>query len=155
MPAVSAGILLYVRSRHVRVLLAHPGGPYFLRKDAGYWTIPKGLVDDAEDLESAARREFKEELGWNPFGNADPLGRVTLGSRKIVHGFAVQSWESEAALLARFQPGKFSLEWPPKSGRIIDFPEVDRIAFFTLEDARTKLAAAQFPFLDQLSEIVK
>ena len=154
MPAVSAGILLYVGSHQRRVLLAHPGGPYFSRKDLGSWTIPKGLVNDAENLESAARREFQEELGWSPPGVPVPIGYVKLGSGKIVHGFALQSLESEAALLAKFQPGTFRLEWPPNPGRFTDCPEVDRIEFFTLDKARSKLAAAQLPFLDRLTAIV-
>ncbi len=153
MPAVSAGILLYICSPEPRVLLAHPGGPYFSRKDSGSWTIPKGLVNEAEDQESAARREFEEELGWNLPDAAACIGHVKLGSRKIVHGFAVQSYESEAVLLAKFQPGTFRLEWPPKSGCFIDCPEIDRIAFFTLDEARSKLAAAQLPFLDRLNAI--
>lgn len=153
MPAVSSGIMLYVNLHERRVLLAHPGGPYFSRKDLGSWTIPKGLVNDAEDLESAARREFHEELGWSPQGAATPIGYVNFGSGKIVHGFALQSFESVAALLAKFQPGTFRLEWPPNSERFTDCPEVDRIEFFTLDEARSKLAAAQLPFLDRLNAI--
>lgn len=154
MPAVSAGILLYVRSQELRVLLAHPGGPYFSRNDLGSWTIPKGLVNHNEDLESAARREFEEELGWSPSSVAASLGHVKLRSGKALHGFAMQSLESEAVLLAKFQPGTFSLEWPPNSGRLTDFPEIDRIDLFTLDESRSKLAAAQLPFLDRLRAIV-
>jgi predicted NUDIX family NTP pyrophosphohydrolase len=154
MPAVSAGILLYVRSQELRVLLAHPGGPYFSRKDSGSWTIPKGLVNHDEDLESAARREFKEELGWSPPGVTASLGHVKLRSGKIVHGFAAQSLESEAVLLEKFQPGTFSLEWPRNTGRLTDFPEIDRIGLFSLDEASSKLAAAQLPFLDRLCAVV-
>jgi predicted NUDIX family NTP pyrophosphohydrolase len=154
MPAVSAGILLYLDSHELRVLLAHPGGPYFSRKDLGSWTIPKGLVNSNEDLESAARREFEEELGWSSLGAAVPIGQVKLGSGKMVYGFALHSGESETVLMAKFQPGTFSLEWPPKSGCIIDCPEIDRIAFFPLHEARARLAAAQLPFLDRLRAIV-
>ena len=142
MPAVSAGILLYVDAVELRVLLAHPGGPYFSRKDAGAWTIPKGLVNDQEDLELAARREFEEELGWAPAGAALSLGHVKLRSGKVVHGFAIRGGEAEPSLLARFRPGTFSMEWPPKSGRSAEFPEVDRIGFFTLREARSLLAEA-------------
>lgn len=96
---------------------------------------------------------FEEELGWKPSEVAAPIGHVKLRSGKIVHGFAVQSHQSEAALLAMFRPGTFRLEWPPKSGFLIDCPEVDRIAFFTIDEARSKLAAAQLPFLDRLRAI--
>jgi predicted NUDIX family NTP pyrophosphohydrolase len=154
MPAVvSAGILLYVRPQELRVLLAHPGGPYFSRKDSGSWTIPKSLVNQGEDLESAARREFEVELGWRPPGITASLGHVKLRSGKIVHGFAIQSLESEAVILAKFQPGTFSLEWPPNSGRLTDFPEIDRIGLFSLDESRLRLASVHLPFLDRLCAV--
>ncbi|MBL9166016.1 MAG: NUDIX domain-containing protein [Planctomycetaceae bacterium] len=155
MPAISAGILLCIRSPELRVLLAHPGGPYFARKDLGAWTIPKGLVNDGEELEIAARREFEEEIGWRPAGPAAPVGMVRLRSGKIVHGFAVWSDELEAEILARFRPGTFSMEWPPKSGMLVEFPEVDRIGMFALGDARTKIAAAQAPLLDRVAQLLE
>ena len=110
---ISAGILLYQQSADgLRVLLAHPGGPFFIHKDAGSWTIPKGLADRGEELADAARREFEEEVGWRPAGDLMPLGEVKLRSGKRVIAFAVQSDEPPEVLLARFAPGLFTMEWP-------------------------------------------
>jgi predicted NUDIX family NTP pyrophosphohydrolase len=150
---VSAGILLYRLSEEgIRVLLAHPGGPYWVNKDLGAWSIPKGLINSTEDYESAARREFEEELGWKAEGPLEPLGEVKLRSGKRVFGFALKSAEDEPTLLARFQPGLFTMEWPPRSGQAALFPEVDRIEFFSMEQGRLKLNPAQAPFLDRLRE---
>ena len=149
---VSAGILLYRETDDgVRVLLAHPGGPFFAKKDVGAWTIPKGLVGADEELAAAALREFEEELGWRPEGELTPLGEVTLKSGKRVIAFALRSHEEEAAMLARFAPGVFRMEWPPKSGKMAEFPEVDRVAFFSLDEARDKLNPAQGALLDMLA----
>jgi len=110
---ISAGILLYQQSADgLRVLLAHPGGPFFIHKDAGSWTIPKGLADRGEELADAARREFEEEVGWRPAGDLTPRGEVKLRSGKRVIAFAVQSDEPPEVLLARFAPGLFTMEWP-------------------------------------------
>jgi predicted NUDIX family NTP pyrophosphohydrolase len=137
----------------LRVLLAHPGGPFFSHKDAGAWTLPKGLVNPGELLTAAALREFEEELGWRPAGELHPLGEVKLRSGKIVAGFAVRSDEGEDVVLARFVPGTFTMPWPPRSGRHAEFPEVDRVEFFSLAEAHEKLNPAQAPFLDRLKEL--
>lgn len=151
----SAGILLYRRApAGVRVLLAHPGGPYFAKKDDGAWSIPKGLIEADEDPAAAARREFEEELGWRPAGDLQSLGEVWLKSGKCVVAFALANEEPEAALLARFSPGVFEMEWPPRSARQAEFPEVDRIDFYSLEDAARKLNPAQAPLIDRLAELL-
>ena len=124
-----------------------------MNKDAGAWTIPKGLIALGEDPSAAARREFAEELGWEPVGDLLSIGTVKLRSGKLVHGFAIRSEETEEAYLARFAPGVFRMEWPPRSGRTAEFPEVDRIQFFTLAEAKTRINPAQQPFLDRLADL--
>ncbi|MCC6493736.1 MAG: NUDIX domain-containing protein [Pirellulales bacterium] len=152
MATLSAGILLYRdASAGLRVLLGHPGGPFFRNKDQGAWSIPKGLVEPGEAADRAARREFEEELGWPPRGPLQPLGEVVLRSGKRLCAFALRSQEAEEALLARFQPGAFTMEWPPKSGRRAAFPEIDRIAFFSIDEARWKMNPAQAALLDRLN----
>jgi predicted NUDIX family NTP pyrophosphohydrolase len=151
---LSAGILLYrLVSGGVRVMLAHPGGPYFANKDEGAWTIPKGLVNPGEALAAAAQREFAEEVGWKPAGELIPIGEVTLPSRKRVMGFAMRTDESEAALLARFAPGTFVMPWPPRSGQLGEFPEIDRVEFFPISDAVSRIHPAQVEFLDRLRDM--
>jgi predicted NUDIX family NTP pyrophosphohydrolase len=152
---VSAGILLYRSTADgLRVLLAHPGGPFFAKKDEGAWSIPKGLIEPGEDPAAAALREFQEELGWRPAGNLHPLGEVRLKSGKRVIAFALASDESEATMLPQFSPGLFQMEWPPRSGRSAEFPEVDRIAFFTADEAARKLNPAQAALLDRLTVLL-
>jgi predicted NUDIX family NTP pyrophosphohydrolase len=136
------------------VLLGHPGGPFFANKDAGAWTIPKGLADPDEPLEVAALREFAEELGWRPSGALAPLGEVRLRSGKRVVAFALRTDEPEDVQLARFRPGRFTMEWPPRSGRQHEFPEIDRAAFFSLDAAGEKISAAQRPLLDRLVKLL-
>jgi len=152
-PKQSAGVLLW-RSVEgaVEVLLVHPGGPYFARKDAGAWSIPKGELDgdgpwsDAE-REACARRELEEETGLTVDGPLVSLGSVRLKSRKIVHAFA-----AEGGIPPDFEPrsNRFVIEWPPRSGRRAEFPEVDRAEMFDLDAARDKLNPAQVAFLDRL-----
>lgn len=145
---LSAGLLLHRTRDGIReVLLAHPGGPFWARRDDGAWSIPKGEVDDGEDPYAAARREFAEELGAAP-PDSEPLalGEVRLKSRKRVVAWAMEG---------DFEPGQlvsmtFEVEWPPRSGRIESYPEVDRVAWFDLEAARVKLNAGQVPLLDGL-----
>jgi predicted NUDIX family NTP pyrophosphohydrolase len=150
---LSAGVLLYRGAPDgLRVLLGHPGGPFWAKKDEGAWTIPKGLLNPEEDPQLGALREFAEELGWQPTGTLQPLGEVRLKSGKRVLGFALQTDEAEDAVLSRFAPGAFTMEWPPRSGKLQEFPEIDRIEFFTLEAAATKLNPAQAEFLDRLQE---
>lgn len=147
MPALSAGLLLYRRRNgRLQVLLVHPGGPFFKNKDHGAWSIPKGLVEPGEELLTAAMREFEEEIGIEPAGTFLPLTPVKQKSGKIVHAWACPG---------DFDPTNVSsntclLEWPPKSGRHVEFPEIDRAEFFDLESARQKIIPAQIPFLAEL-----
>ncbi len=133
------------------VLLAHPGGPYFRSKDDGAWTIPKGEVGEGEDLLARARIEFEEELGVPAPATANwiELGSVKQKGGKIVHGWAFEG-DCPADFVA--VSNTFELEWPPRSGRMEKFPEVDRAEFFSLAKAREKLKEAQIPFLDRLAE---
>ncbi len=146
----SAGLLLYRRSRAgVEVLLVHPGGPFFRNRDDGWWTVPKGLPEPGEEPLDAARREFAEETGFAPpEGPFVDLDSVRQKSGKVVHAWAVEGDCDPAGLCSN----TFQLEWPPRSGRTGEFPEVDRAAFFTIEEARRKILAAQAPFLDRLAE---
>lgn len=135
------------RKGELEVLLAHPGGPYFQRKDNGVWTIPKGEADDGEDLLTRAKIEFEEEVGIAPSGEWIKIGSIRQTGGKIVH-----AWAFEADLPADFphHSNTFELEWPPQSGKLQQFPEIDRVAFFPVADARRKLKAAQTLFLDRL-----
>jgi predicted NUDIX family NTP pyrophosphohydrolase len=146
----SAGILLFRSSpAGVEVLLAHPGGPWFSRKDAGHWTIPKGEVGTGEELVDVARREFAEETGTAlPDGALDDLGSVQLKSGKQVLAFAAEGDLDPAAV----RSNTFSMEWPPRSGRRQEFPEIDRAEWFPLARAREKLVEAQAAFVDRLEE---
>lgn len=145
----SAGLLLYrVGSKGVEVLLVHPGGPFFAKKDDGAWSVPKGLIDEGEDELAAARREFGEETGLAVAGDAFvPLGEVRLRSGKRVVAWAVEG-DCDPADLAS---NTFELEWPPRSGRTRAFPEVDRAGWFDLRTASVKLNARQVPFLERLA----
>jgi predicted NUDIX family NTP pyrophosphohydrolase len=144
---ISAGLLVFRHKPALEVLLAHPGGPFWAKKDDGVWTIPKGLIEPGEDLLAAARREFNEETNLTTFdGELIALKPVNQKSGKIVHAFAV-----EADLqLATFASNTFDIEWPPKSGKRQSFPEIDRIGYFTLPAAKTKIIAYQLPLLDEL-----
>jgi predicted NUDIX family NTP pyrophosphohydrolase len=146
-PATSAGILLYRRSaRGLEVLLAHPGGPLWAKRDAGAWTLPKGLVEEGEHLEAAARREFREEMGFEAEGEGLALTPLRQPSRKVVHAWAVEG-ECDASQCRSIE---FTMEWPPKSGKHASFPEVDRAEWFTLDEARRRILRGQAPFLDEL-----
>ncbi len=135
----------------LQIFLVHPGGPFFARKDAGVWTIPKGEPEQEETLEETARREFEEETGIAPATSLIPLGLIKQKGGKTVHAWAFAGeWNPEVGL----QGNTFELEWPPRSGRKQHFPEVDRAAFFTPDEARQKIIAAQIPFLDTLEERV-
>src|SRR5436190_3387104 len=140
MPKVSAGLLMYRRrGGRLQVLLVHPGGPFWRNKDAGAWTIPKGEVPDGEDLLSAARREFEEELGVRPEGTFAPLTVVREKGGKQVHAWCVEGDLDTAAV----RSNTFMMEWPPKSGKQAEFPEVDRAEWFDLPAAREKINPAQ------------
>jgi predicted NUDIX family NTP pyrophosphohydrolase len=147
MPKRSAGLLLYRRRQgEVEVLLVHPGGPFWAKKDEGAWSIPKGEYDPEEDPLDAAWREFKEETNCETAG--DPL---SLGSLKQPSGKIVQAWALEGDCdAAAIRSNTFTLEWPPKSGRNQEFPEVDKAAWFSLKAARSKILQGQVGFLDEL-----
>ncbi len=144
----SAGILLYRRSNgRIEVLLAHPGGPFFTRKDIGYWTIPKGEVDSGEALLAVARREFEEETGQAVPGEA----LVDLGSIVQKGGKVVRAWAAEGELdPAAAVSNTFELEWPPGSGRARAFPEIDRVEWFATDEARVRIKDAQAALIDRL-----
>ena len=147
---ISAGILAFRREKELEVLLAHPGGPFWSKKDAGAWTIPKGVVEAANDIAAAARREFTEETGLFAKGGMLELTPVRQKSGKLVHAFALEA----AFDLSRFASNTFELEWPPRSGRRQSFPEIDRIAYFTLPVAKLKIIAYQLPLLCELEKRV-
>jgi len=134
------------RSGAVEVFLAHPGGPFWVKKDLGAWTIPKGEYDGKEEPLAAARREFAEETGFTPEGEFVDLGTVTQNSGKIVSAWAVEGELDPAKLVSNF----CEVEWPPRSGKRIEVPEVDRGAWYSIEEARTKIFTAQRTFLDVL-----
>jgi predicted NUDIX family NTP pyrophosphohydrolase len=145
----SAGILLYRREGEaLQVLLVHPGGPFWRKKDAGAWSISKGEYDVGEDAEAAARREFAEELGVVLSGKLQPLGEISQAGGKRVTAFALERDLDVAAI----RSNDFELEWPPRSGRIQRFPEIDRAAWFPLPLAREKMIAGQRPLLDLLQK---
>src|SRR5262245_28795145 len=150
-PNVSAGLLLYRRTAAgVEVFLAHPGGPFWADRDAGAWTIPKGLINAGEEPLAAARREFEEETGVRPVGPFAPLGSVRQRAGKTVHAWA---WEGDADP-ATVTSNTMQTEWPRGSGRWLTFPEVDRCAWFDPPTARTKINAAQARFIDELERIL-
>ncbi|MFF7144007.1 NUDIX domain-containing protein [Streptomyces nodosus] len=146
----SAGLLLFRRTAHgPEVLLGHMGGPFYSRRDTGAWTVPKGEYEAGEPPLEAARREFREELGLPPpDGEAVPLGEVRQAGGKIVTVWAVEADLDPAAIA----PGTFTLQWPPRSGRIQEFPELDRVGWFALDRAREVIVRAQTAFLDRLAE---
>jgi len=147
---ISAGLLMFRRRNHeIEVLLVHPGGPFFVRKDDGAWTIPKGEAATGEDLLTRAQIEFEEEVGFRPENvhRWIELGWIQQKGGKIVH-----AWAFEGDLPEPFEckSNLFELEWPPRSGKYQSFPEVDQACFFSDEGARRKLKATQLPFLDRL-----
>lgn len=151
---ISAGILLWRRHEgRLEVLLGHPGGPYFARKDDGDWTVLKGEVEPGEALEAVALREFAEETG-RPLDPATPLvelGQIRQKSGKVVHAWAAEGdLDADAAV-----SNTFEMEWPPRSGRTAVFPEIDRVAWYRLKRARTKIKGAQAPFLDRLESALE
>jgi predicted NUDIX family NTP pyrophosphohydrolase len=148
----SAGILAYrMHQQNLQVLLVHPGGPFYLKKDAGVWSIPKGEYEDGEDPLTVARREFTEETG-NTIHDIDftSVGEVKLKSGKIISAWVVET-EFENCFAGS---NTFEMEWPPKSGKMQSFPEVDRAEWFTIPDAEEKIHPAQLPFLKRLQELL-
>jgi len=148
----SAGILLYRQApRGLEVLLVHPGGPFWQKRDAGAWQIPKGKIDDGEELLAAALREFKEELGVTlDGGRVRQLTRIRQAAGKWVDSFAIEGDLDPDAIVSE----TFEMEWPPKSGRIQSYPEVDRACWFLLYEARDKMLESQIPLLDELEAIL-
>lgn len=142
----SSGVLL--RRGDGRVLLVHPGGPFWARRDAGAWSIPKGEYGDGEDPEACARREFLEELGAEPPGLLVDLGAVRQKNGKEVRAFYGEGDVDVAAVVSN----TFTIEWPPRSGRMREFPEIDRAEWFAVDEARSKLNPAQVAFLDRLPD---
>lgn len=152
MPKQSAGLLLYRESGGVlEVLLVHPGGPFWARKDAGAWSIPKGEFDEGEAPLEAARREFTEETGGMVDGEFVALQPVRQRSGKVVHAFALRGDFDPAAL----RSNTFSMNWPRGSGRVAEFPEVDRAAWFVLDEAKKRILDGQAPLLDQLQDLLR
>ena len=151
MAARSAGIIVYRnRAETIEVLLVHPGGPFWSKRDSGAWSIPKGEYSDDEDAEAAARREFEEETGWTITSDLLPLGEIRQKAGKTVTAFAAEGdFDTEG-----LDSNRFEMEWPPKSGRIAAFPEVDRAGWFALEEAGEKIIEGQRPLLDRLEALV-
>ena len=150
---ISAGLLMFrKRAGKLEVLLAHPGGPYFKNKDDGVWSVPKGELGEGEDLLTRAKIEFEEETGISP----SAVEMIELGSIKQKGGKTVHAWAFEGDLKEDFAlvSNTFEMEWPPRSGRTEQFPEVDRAAFFSLGAARTKIKATQEILLDRLLEVL-
>ncbi len=146
----SAGLLVVrVRGGRLEVLLAHPGGPFWAKKDEGAWTIPKGELEPGEDALAAARREFEEETGTRPEG---PFARLPPARQK--GGKLVYAWACEGDLDPdAIRSNTFTIEWPPRSGQRREFPEIDRAGFFRLDEARRKLNPAQAPWLDEVERL--
>ena len=142
----SAGLLLYRRVNGLEVFLAHPGGPFWSSRDAGAWTIPKGEIGSGEDPLSAARREFAEETGLHPDGPFTPLGSIRQKAGKVVHAWACAGDADAEAIVSN----SMKVEWPPRSGKWITVPEIDRCAWFPFTTAREKINAAQVELIDRL-----
>jgi predicted NUDIX family NTP pyrophosphohydrolase len=146
MAKVSAGILLFRRRPDLEVLLVHPGGPFWAKKDLGAWSIPKGLADEGEDLLAAAKREFLEETGMTVDGEV-----LDLGAHKQPGGKTIVAWAHEGDFdPASLTSNMFSLEWPPRSGRMAEFPEADRAAWFSVDEALEKINKGQRAIVEAL-----
>ena len=147
---LSAGLLAYRKRERLEMFLVHPGGPYFRNRDSGAWSIPKGIVSADEDPLAAAFREFEEEVGVPLSGHTTALGQVRQRAGKVVRAWAIEA-DFEASVL---NSNLFQMEWPPKSGRMASFPEVDRGEWFDPEAAAQKILPAQAPLLERLVEAV-
>ena len=147
----SAGILMYKKARRsILVLLVHPGGPFWRKRDDGAWSIPKGEYGDDEAPESAARREFAEETGCATDGALQPLGELRQKSGKVVTAFALKGVFDTS----RLRSNLFEIEWPPRSGHFQSFPEIDRAEWFSLSEAGQKIVGSQRPFLKSLERLL-
>ena len=150
MPIVSAGLLLYrKRGGSLQVFLVHPGGPLWSKKDAGVWSIPKGLVEQGENPLEGAKREFQEETGFTVSGQFIPLRPVKLRSGKVIQAWAIES-DCDPGMI---KSNPFSMEWPPRSCRQQEFPEVDRAAWFDIEEAKQKINHGQAGLLEELERM--
>jgi predicted NUDIX family NTP pyrophosphohydrolase len=147
MPKRSAGLLLFRRTSEIEVFLVHPGGPFWAKKDDGAWSLPKGEYAEEEDALLAAKREFQEETGFRVDGDFLPLGELKQKGGKMVTAWAVEGDVDAASVMS----DTFSMEWPPRSGRIQEFPEVDRAGWFSVAMARGKLLKGQVGFVDRLA----
>ncbi|HEY1306283.1 MAG TPA: NUDIX domain-containing protein [Vicinamibacterales bacterium] len=151
MSKISAGLLMFRRgTTELEILLVHPGGPFWARKDDGAWSIPKGEIGENEDALAAARREVAEETGASPDGPFIPLTPVRQAGGKVVHAWAIESDFDLSSLTSN----TFQMEWPPRSGHQRTFPEVDRAAWFTIGDARQKILRGQRPLIDELARAI-
>ena len=149
----SAGLLMYTMKEGIlKVFLAHPGGPFFNNKDDGFWSLPKGLIEKNEEYLRTAIREFKEETGITPEGEFLPLGSIKQKNGKIVYAWAFAVGNDENRFI---ESNTFKLEWPPHSGEIHEFPEIDRAEFFTVEIARKKINEAQIELITRLEKHLK
>ncbi len=148
----SAGLLLYrCMENTIEFFLVHPGGPFWKNKDIGAWTIPKGELEDEEDALEAAKREFKEETGTIIDGNFITLTPVKQKAGKLVYAWAIQgNIDSE-----KITSNTFKIQWPPKSGKWVDLPEVDKAGWFSIEESKQKINPAQIPLIDELLELIK
>jgi predicted NUDIX family NTP pyrophosphohydrolase len=152
MPKISAGLLMYrMRDGRLEVLLVHPGGPLWAKKQVGAWSIPKGELGPGEDPLLAAKREFEEEIGFAPQGPAAPLGSVEQKGGKTVQAWAVEGDCDTTAI----HSNTFMMEWPPRSGKKQEFPEIDRAEFFEIEEAKGRINAAQAGLLSRLEALLK
>ena len=147
---IAAGLLPYRRRGELEVFLVHPGGPLWAKKDLGAWSLPKGEVIEGEDLLHAAKREFTEETGFAIAGEFRPLDPVRQSGGKVVHAWAIEA-DCDAA---QIRSNLFTMEWPPKSGNMREFPEIDRAGWFTIAESRKRILAAQIKFIDQLVSIL-
>jgi predicted NUDIX family NTP pyrophosphohydrolase len=152
MAKLSAGLLMYRRrNRELQVFLVHPGGPFWVKKDLGAWSISKGEYLDGEVPEEAAKREFHEETGFTVQGTLLELGSVQQSGGKIVSAWAFEGDCDPAAMVSN----RCQVEWPPRSGRMIEIPEVDRADWFSMGEARERILKSQAPFLDRLSHLLQ
>jgi predicted NUDIX family NTP pyrophosphohydrolase len=147
----TAGVLLYRRRRGLEVFLIHPGGPFWAKKDLGAWSLPKGEISQGEQPLEAAKREFAEETGFSIAGEFHPLDPLKQPGGKLVYAWAIEGDCDPAQLKSNL----FSMEWPPKSGKTQEFPEVDRGAWFDITEARRHIRSAQAGFLDQLLALLR
>lgn len=152
MPRVSAGLLMYrVQNGKLQVLLVHPGGPFFKNKDDGAWSIPKGEIEPGDELLATATREFEEEIGIVPAGPFIALAPVKQRGGKVVHAWAFEGDCDPSTVISN----TFSMEWPPRSGKQVEFPEIDRANFFDVPIAKRKINQAQVALIDELARITK